>query len=85
MTTPTPTPRGVIVVLGAATDSTGELVAQTVVFPRGDAWEYNDQRVSIKNLQNEVIGEFRNGCYIGIGYRPELRVNKLRETTTPTS
>lgn len=78
-------PKGVIVILAAAADSTGAMVAQTVLFPRGHAWEYNDQRVTVKNTNNDVIGEFRNGSYLGIGFRDELRVNKLTQPTGGTN
>lgn len=79
MTTP-PEPKGVVVILGTTSNPTdGTYVAQTVVFPRGFDWEYNDRRLTVLDIDRKKLGEFREGCYLGVGFKDEVRVNRLRE------
>lgn len=79
MTTPPPQPKGVTVILAATQSATEGLTAHSITFINGDDWEYNDRRVTIKDMRGTKLGEFRDGNYLGIGFRDEIRVNRVRE------
>lgn len=83
MTTPPPQPKGVTVILAATQTAVEGLTAQTVIFANGDDWEYNDRRVTVKDRTGKKLGEFRDGNYMGIGFRDEIKVNRIKEPVNP--
>lgn len=83
MTTPPPPPKGVTVILAATSSATDGLTAHSITFAQGDDWEYNDRRVTVKDRAGNKLGEFRDGNYLGVGFRDEIRVNRVREPANP--
>lgn len=71
MSNPEPPPRGVIISL-MTTDPNNFNAFRTVLFNTATDWEYNSGRITIKDKDNNKLGEFPTGCYSGVAFKDSV-------------